>query len=78
MALKWLVNYTTGTFSHIDEGIMHAINTDPSHRGHQIFFQPGAKVVPTQNCFTWGGCVLLAHKDEEAMNSFYFRYYFQL
>ena len=69
--LKWLISYTEGTCRGVNPAALDAIKGDPSYRGHQIFFQPGAKVRKTQNCFTWGGCVLLANRSEQAINSIY-------
>lgn len=73
-ALKWLVSYTEGTLRSVNEATLQSIKNDPSYRGHQIFFQPGGAVKKTQNCFTWGGCVLLANKSEEVLNTVYSRY----
>lgn len=70
-SLKWLVNYREGTFTGVDEAGLQTILTDPSYRGHQIFIHPGNQVKKTQNCFTWGGCVLLANRDEAAMEAIY-------
>lgn len=71
--LKWLINYTEGKMLSVNAATMRSITEDASYRGHQIFIQPGAAVKKTQNCFTWGGCVLLANKSEEDMKAIYDR-----
>lgn len=70
-SLKWLVNYLEGTFTGVDKESMQMITSDPSYRGHQIFIQPGNFIKKTQNCFTWGGCVLLVNRDEDALMAIY-------
>lgn len=71
--LKWLINYETGVFECPNPMALREITTMDSYRGHQIFFAPGKTVIPTQNCFSWGGCVKLANKDEKRIKDQYHR-----
>jgi hypothetical protein len=71
--LKWLICYENGTLRSANARTMQAITSDPSYRGHQLFIQPGGAVRKTQNCFTWGGCVLLANRSEADINEYYER-----
>lgn len=67
------MNYREGTFTGVDQEGLHTITSDASYRGHQIFIHRGNIVKKTQNCFTWGGCVLLANRDEDAMDNIYYK-----
>jgi hypothetical protein len=70
--MKWLINYKEGLFEKIDESSLHQItNSLSSYKGHQIFFAVGKEVIKTQNCFSWGGCVLLVNALENTYYSDY-------
>ena len=70
---KWLVNYRSGRFLGINERDMRLIRSSDAYRGNQIFLQTGSEVVKTQNCFSWGGCVLMAHTSEQEVQRLYDR-----
>ena len=73
VSIKWLINYVDGEFQRVDPERLREVTDSACYRGHQIFVKPGNKVAKTQTCFTWGGCVLLAHPSEETMNAQYRR-----
>eukprot|EP01038_Epipyxis_sp_PR26KG_P016285 gene16285-22182_t len=69
--IKWLVLFQQGIFRKVDESLFNQIVTSSCHRGHQIFHHAGKEVITTQNCFSWGGALMLVHKDENILNDFY-------
>eukprot|EP01039_Chlorochromonas_danica_P007202 gene7202-7968_t len=71
--LKWLINYKAGTFNSVSTAGLEDIKALGSYRGHQIFFAPGKKVHKTKDCFTWGGCAMLANKSKEVLQADYSR-----
>jgi biotin carboxylase len=67
-SLKWLINYERGIYHGTQTLGIRELTSLESYRGHQIFFSPNKYVVPTQNCFTWAGCVKLTHSDPDILN----------
>lgn len=73
-AAKWLVvSAPAGVFRGVDPAAMKEIEGLASYRSHQIFVEVGGPIHPTQNCFTWGGAVILANKSEEKLMADYKR-----
>jgi hypothetical protein len=45
-----------------------------SYRSHQFFVEAGDTIKKTQNCFSWGGAVILCNVSEVALNRDYRRW----
>ena len=56
-----------GPFKEYNAADVTEIAAFESYRGHQFFVAPGTHINKTRNCFTWVGCVRLAHENEEAL-----------
>ena len=75
-AVKWLiVSHKEGIFKGTDPTALAEIMALESYRSHQIFVDEGGPIKKTQNCFSWGGAVVLANKNEADLNRDYKRYY---
>jgi biotin carboxylase len=72
-AAKYMITYKNGTFDKYDETLLAEIKAMPSFRDIETFLKPGKPCRPTIDCFTWGGCVLLANVDEQQLNEDYAR-----
>lgn len=59
--IKYLLTYKAGTLEAVDEDALATISGLASYRGHEIFLDIGTPVIPTKDCFSWGGCVKLTH-----------------
>ena len=74
-AAKWLiVSHKEGIFRGVDPAAIAEICAMESYRSHQIFVEVDGPIKKTQTCFTWGGAVIMAHKNEAALNRDYQRY----
>ncbi|KAH8082139.1 hypothetical protein JL720_8666 [Aureococcus anophagefferens] len=69
--LKYLLFHKGGTLADIDAAVVEQITALPSYRGHEFFVAAGAAVVPTKDCFTWGGVVKLNGADEAQVDRDY-------
>ena len=69
--LKYLLFHKGGTLADIDAAVVDQITALPSYRGHEFFVAAGAAVVPTKDCFTWGGVVKLNGADEAQVDRDY-------
>ena len=52
---------------------MNEILSMESYRSHQFFVEAGEPIKKTQNCFSWGGAVILANQDSDALERDYAR-----
>ena len=53
------------TLRDIDADLVTSIRQLPSFLHMELFVRPGSDVLPTIDCFTFGGLVVLAHKEFE-------------
>jgi hypothetical protein len=68
------VSHAEGILNKIDESSLAEILAMESYRSHQFFVEAGEPIKKTQNCFSWGGAVILANKSSEGLERDYARY----
>ena len=69
--LKYLLVHQTGTLQGVDADALKTITQLPSYQGHEIFLTIGKPVIPTQNCFSWGGVVKMANPTDDGLQHDY-------
>ena len=62
-----------GLLMSIDEASLKEILSMESYRSHQFFVEAGDSIKKTQNCFSWGGAVILANKNGASLERDYAR-----
>jgi hypothetical protein len=62
-----------GIFSNNHEELVNEIHEMKSIIEVTLFPNPGSSLVPTVNCFTWGGIAVLGHKDFDVVEKDYSR-----
>ena len=70
--LKFLVSYDEGVLEEMVPAAVAEIKAMPSYLGHQFFIDAGksdeeSRILKTENCLSWAGCVKLAHADAETL-----------
>jgi hypothetical protein len=68
--IKFLLFHRAGKLSSNGPAIQSALDTITSlesYRAHEMFVKAGDDVVPTIDCFTWGGVVKLANPSAEKL-----------
>lgn len=69
--LKYLLTHKAGVLDAVDDVALASVTRLPSYQGHEIFLDVGTHVIPTKDCFSWGGVVKLAHKDPAQLQQDY-------
>jgi len=69
--IKYLLTHKAGTLQAVDQKALATLTSLPSYRGHEIFLDLGKPVIPTKDCFSWGGCVKLTHLDQAQRDADY-------
>jgi len=69
--VKYLLVHQAGTLLSLDSRGLDAIKALPSYRGHEIFLTVGKPVIPTANCFSWGGIVKLVNATDQGLQRDY-------
>ena len=69
--IKYLLVHRAGTLARVRREAIALIEKMESYRGHEVFVQEGRTVVPTQDCFTWGGVVKLANVNQASLQRDY-------
>ena len=67
------MSHKEGVFKGPNPAAVAEIRAMESYRSHQIFVEVGGPIKRTQNCFSWGGAVVLANVSEEVLNRDYKR-----
>lgn len=68
--IKFLLFHRSGTLSEKGPGYQSAVETImglSSYRAHEFFVKAGQEVIPTVDCFSWGGVVKLANASDEQL-----------
>ena len=63
--IKFLLVHQAGALRSVNQAVVDKIKALESYRGYEIFVKPGSRVIPTQNCFSWGGVVKLNHASAD-------------
>lgn len=64
---------TSGVLKEINEAFVDEIESMASLKGYEFFLRPGQSIVPTVDCFTFGGLVKLFHTDKDVVSANYDR-----
>lgn len=68
--IKFLLFHRAGTLSEKSVAFETAVATITgleSYRAHEFFVKAGQEVIPTVDCFSWGGVVKLANSSDEKL-----------
>jgi len=69
--IKYLLTHQAGVLQGINQPALDEITNLESYRGHEVFLDIGKPVIPTKDCFSWGGCVKLVHPTQEGLERDY-------
>ncbi|KAJ1463261.1 ATP-grasp domain-containing protein [Pelagophyceae sp. CCMP2097] len=69
--IKYLLVHHAGTLVEISAAGLAIITSLASYTGHEIFVHVGDRVIPTVDCFSWGGIVKLVHAEESVVAADY-------
>jgi hypothetical protein len=68
--IKFLLFHRSGFLNENEAAFETALATIKgleSYRAHELFVKPGQEVIPTVDCFSWGGVVKLANPSDEKL-----------
>lgn len=71
--MLWLVHHKGGIFQKLNAEMAQEIDAMGAVLDWNIFPNPGDRVSPTTNCFTWGGLVIMFHVDRAHIEADYAR-----
>ena len=71
--MLWLVHHKGGIFQKLNKDLAEEIDAMGAVLDWNIFPNPGDRVSPTTDCFTWGGLVIMFHVDRAHVEKDYAR-----